>query len=213
MSSTYKRKTDNPNLSWSEERRAAWALHMKERHKNGTWHKISEKDLSKAISKGLKKSRKKKNLSEARKKAWVTRKANGSNPVEKISKPVGNETPGQRLLDAIRGSGMTQRKFASKIDMSPNGLNQIVKDKKRLSKRMALATELITGVRAEWILNKKQPVFVDPTILISSENEKKMQKLRDLFNLVQPDSFNVVNDFVNTAIEMQYNQVLKSLNN
>ena len=88
----------------------------------------------------------------------------------------------------------------------------IIKGKNCLSKRLALATELITGVRAEWILNKKQPVFVDPTILFSSENEKKMQKLRDIFNLVQPDSFNV-NDFVNTAIEMQYNQVLKSLNN
>ena len=72
------------------------------------------------------------------------------------------ETPGQRLLGAIKGSGMTQRKFARMIGMSPNGLNQIVKDKNRLSRTLALATELITGVRAEWILNKEFPVYVDP---------------------------------------------------
>ncbi len=71
-------------------------------------------------------------------------------------------TPGQRLLYAIKNSEMTQRKFAGLIGMSPNGLNSIVKDKKRLSRTLALATELITGVRAEWILNKEFPVDLDP---------------------------------------------------
>ena len=46
--------------------------------------------------------------------------------------------------------------------MSPNGLNSIVKGKKRLSRTLALATELITGVRAEWILNNENPMFLDP---------------------------------------------------
>ena len=72
-------------------------------------------------------------------------------------------TPGQRLLYAIKNSEMTQRKFAGLIGISPNGLNQIVKGKNRLSRTLALATELITGVRAEWILNKEFPVYVDPT--------------------------------------------------
>ena len=58
---------------------------------------------------------------------------------------------------------MTQKKFAGLIGMSPNGLNAIVKGKKRLSRTLALATELITGVRAEWILNNELPKFVDPT--------------------------------------------------
>ena len=71
--------------------------------------------------------------------------------------------PGQRLLYAIKNSEMTQRKFAGLIGMSPNGLNSIVKGKKRLSRTLALATELITGVRAEWILNNELPKFVDPT--------------------------------------------------
>ena len=73
------------------------------------------------------------------------------------------EEPGDRLLYAIKNSEMTQRKFAGLIGISPNGLNQIVKGKKRLSRTLALATELITGVRAEWILNNELPKFVDPT--------------------------------------------------
>ena len=73
------------------------------------------------------------------------------------------ETPGDRLLTAITISQMTQRKFSGLIGMSPNGLNSIVKGKKRLSRILALATEQITGVRAEWILNNENPMFVDPS--------------------------------------------------
>ena len=58
---------------------------------------------------------------------------------------------------------MTQKKFAGLIGMSPNGLNAIVKGKKRLSRILALSTEQITGVRAEWILNNENPMYVDPT--------------------------------------------------
>ena len=72
------------------------------------------------------------------------------------------ETPGDRLLTAITVSQMTQRKFAGLIGMSPNGLNSIVKGKKRLSRILALATEQITRVRAEWILNNENPTFLDP---------------------------------------------------
>ena len=71
-------------------------------------------------------------------------------------------TPGQRLLYAIKNSEMTQRKFAGLIGISPNGLNQIVKGKNRLSRTLALATELITGVRTEWILSNEFPVDLDP---------------------------------------------------
>jgi transcriptional regulator with XRE-family HTH domain len=56
------------------------------------------------------------------------------------------EVSGDRLLYAIKNSEMTQKKFAGLIGMSPNGLNSIVKGKKRLSRTLALATELITGV-------------------------------------------------------------------
>ena len=70
--------------------------------------------------------------------------------------------PGERLLFAIKDSDLTQRKFAELIGMSPNGLNAIVKGKKRLSRTLALATEQITGVEANWILNEEQPMRKDP---------------------------------------------------
>jgi plasmid maintenance system antidote protein VapI len=76
------------------------------------------------------------------------------------------ETPGDRLLYAITISQMTQRKFAGLIGMSPNGLNSIVKGKKRLSRILALATEQITRIRAEWILNNENPMHADPNIKI-----------------------------------------------
>ena len=72
------------------------------------------------------------------------------------------EKPGDRLLYAIKNSEMTQKKFAGLIGMTPNGLNAIVKGKNRLSRILALATEQITGVRAEWILSNEFPVDLDP---------------------------------------------------
>ena len=67
------------------------------------------------------------------------------------------ETTGERLLSAIKNSNLTQKKFAELIGMSANGINSIVKDKKPLSKVIALAAELITGVKADWLLFKKPP--------------------------------------------------------
>jgi len=57
---------------------------------------------------------------------------------------------------------MTQRKFAELIGMSPNGLNSIIKGKKRLSRVLAIAAERLTGVRADWILNHESPKRLDP---------------------------------------------------
>ena len=69
-----------------------------------------------------------------------------------------DETPGGRLLSAIKNSNLTQKKFAELIGMSANGINSIVKDKKPLSRVIALATEQITGVKADWLLFKKLPM-------------------------------------------------------
>ena len=69
--------------------------------------------------------------------------------------------PGDRLLIAIQENSMTQKKFAQLIGMSPNGLNSIIKGKKRLSRVLAIATERLTGVRADWILQNEQPKTID----------------------------------------------------
>ena len=98
------------------------------------------------------------------------------------------ETPGDRLLTAITISQMTQRKFAGLIGMSPNGLNSIVKGKKRLSRILALATEQITRVRAEWILNNENPMFLDPNSKIDPWDRLVLEFYRsndmDLFERV-----------------------------
>ena len=67
MSNYYKRKTDNPNMGWSDERRAKYSKQCKEAHANGTWHKKSKKAVGKAISKGKLDAVKRRNRSEGQK--------------------------------------------------------------------------------------------------------------------------------------------------
>ena len=89
MATTYKRKTNNPKLAWSPERKAAWSAHIREQQAKGTWNKKSKRKVGLAISKGKKAANKKKKLSIARKNGWETRRANGNcdtpktNPTEK----------------------------------------------------------------------------------------------------------------------------------
>tara|TARA_R110002051_G_C8711617_1_gene495650 strand:- start:733 stop:1191 length:459 start_codon:yes stop_codon:yes gene_type:complete len=61
---SYERKTTNPNMGWSDERRAKYSAQCKEAHANGTRHKISKKAVSLAISNGKKDAVKRKNRSE-----------------------------------------------------------------------------------------------------------------------------------------------------
>ena len=72
--STYTRKTTNPKMDWSEERKAKWSAQCKEAHANKTWYKKSKKAVGLAISNGKKEALKFKNRSEAMKKSWRKRK-------------------------------------------------------------------------------------------------------------------------------------------
>ena len=78
MSTTYKRKTNNPKLAWSPERREAWSKHIRDQQAKGLWNKKSKRKIGLAISKGRKAANKKKRLSIARKNGWETRRANGN---------------------------------------------------------------------------------------------------------------------------------------
>ena len=66
--STYKRKTDNPKMGWSDERRAKFSELCKKARANKTWFKKSDKDVSEAISNGKKEAQKFRNRSEGQKK-------------------------------------------------------------------------------------------------------------------------------------------------
>ncbi len=67
MSNSYVRKTDNPNMGWSDERRAKYSAQCKEAHANGTRYKKSKKAVGLAISNGRKEAIKRKNRSEGQK--------------------------------------------------------------------------------------------------------------------------------------------------
>ena len=75
MSNYYKRKTDNPNMGWSDERRAKYSKQCKEAHADGTWHKQSKKAVGKAISKGRLDAVKRRNRSEGQKRRHAQAKA------------------------------------------------------------------------------------------------------------------------------------------
>ena len=102
MSTTYKRKTNNPKLAWSPERRAAWSKHIREQQAKGLWNKKSKRKIGLAISKGRKAANKKKRLSIARKNGWETRRANGNCDTPKTNS---TEKDLIRMLDLLSAIG------------------------------------------------------------------------------------------------------------
>ena len=67
MSNSYVRKTDNPNMGWSDERKAEYSAQCKVARANGTWHKKSKKAVGLAISNGKREAIKRRNRSEGQK--------------------------------------------------------------------------------------------------------------------------------------------------
>ena len=110
MSTTYKRKTNNPKLAWSPERRAAWSKHIREQQAKGLWNKKSKRKIGLAISKGRKAANKKKRLSIARKNGWETRRANGNCDTPKTYPPSKDLIRMLDLLSAI-GFKLTVEEF------------------------------------------------------------------------------------------------------
>lgn len=73
---TYARVTDNPNMGWSDERKAKFSETCKNAHADGTWHKKSKKAVSEAISNGLKAATKYRNRSNGQKRRHQNDQAN-----------------------------------------------------------------------------------------------------------------------------------------
>ena len=117
-SSAYKRKTTNPKMGWSDERREEFSAKMKKAHADGTWNKKSKKAIGKAISEGRKRWVKFNNRSEAMKKSWKKRKANFFSPdninkrlVQRAASPV--IEPKSKVLDEVL-AGVAE--VASKVE-------------------------------------------------------------------------------------------------
>lgn len=121
MGQPYKRKTTNPNMGWSEERKAAWSARIRDEMAKGIWRKKSKKAISKAISNGRIAANRKKRLSEARKNGWETRRKNG-NGTTKL--PLANVTPSNSLDTAV---GKDLQEFLNKVE-SVLGVKVTMKD-------------------------------------------------------------------------------------
>ena len=85
MSNNYVRKTDNPKMGWSDERRAKYSKQCNEARANGTWHKKSKKAVGLAISNGKREAIKRKNRSEGQKKRHAVAKAVQNYPTTTFS--------------------------------------------------------------------------------------------------------------------------------
>ena len=93
MSNYYKRKTDNPNMGWSDERRAKYSKQCREAHADGTWHKKSKKAVGKAISKGKLDAVKRRNRSEGQRRRHAQAKAIENYPATTFSENLLDSAP------------------------------------------------------------------------------------------------------------------------
>ena len=91
--SDYKRKTDNPNMGWSDERRAKYSKQCREAHADGTWHKKSKKAVGKAISKGKLDAVKRRNRSNGQKRRHAQAKAIEHYPATTFSENLLDSAP------------------------------------------------------------------------------------------------------------------------
>ena len=91
--SDYKRKTDNPNMGWSDERRAKYSKQCREAHADGTWHKKSKKAVGKAISKGKLDAVKRRNRSNGQKRRHAQAKAVQNYPATTFSENLLDSAP------------------------------------------------------------------------------------------------------------------------
>ena len=93
MSNNYVRKTDNPNMGWSDERRAKYSKQCREAHADGTWHKKSKKAVGKAISKGKLDAVKRRNRSNGQKRRHAQAKAVQNYPATTFSENLLDSAP------------------------------------------------------------------------------------------------------------------------
>jgi len=120
MSNGYVRKTTNPNMGWSEERKAESSVKRKQAHAENKWHKKSKKEVALAISNGRKEAIKRKNRSEGQKK----RHARAEHKVEAPAK----EVPVKRMNSVIGLLDLIEEHLGVRPDLS-KFIDNAVEDK------------------------------------------------------------------------------------
>lgn len=88
--------------------------------------------------------------------------------------------PGEMIKDEIEYRGLSQRKLAAQMGISPTLLNEILNGKRAVSTEYALLFEAALGIDAEiWI---RQQVRYD--MQVAKSNKTFMEKLANIRKLV-----------------------------
>ncbi len=61
--------------------------------------------------------------------------------------------PGDIIAEEIESRGLSQRKFAAQMGVSPTMLNEILRAKRPINTEMALLMEAVLGIEAGMLLN------------------------------------------------------------
>ena len=192
---TYVRVTKNPNMGWSDERKAKFSETCKNAHANNTWHKKSKKAVSEAISNGLKAATKYRNRSNGQKRRHQNDQVN----IERLRTEI-NLTD-----DHKKGITIQQREA---VDSMPQ-LTDLPNTEKILVQGVEDADRYCTNwekINSEIREGSDRPAPVEIS-------KKHMDFIMELFDKIEavfgvrPD----VNEFVGSAIEGKLQSVKDKL--
>ena len=187
---TYVRVTENPNMGWSDERKAKFSKDCRNAHADGTWHKKSKKAVSEAISNGLKAATKYRNRSNGQKLRQQQARAVLHDPKilqvivkEKIEKINQDDQANMRKLKQERIAEKILTQGAEEADRYCTNWEKINSEMHEGSDRPAPVT--ISKVQMDFIMalfDKIEVVFgIRPDVdeFVGSAIEDKLQSVKD----------------------------------
>jgi len=185
---TYVRVTENPNMGWSNERKAEASARQKKMHADGTWHKKSKKAVSMAISNGLKESIKHRNRSNGQKR----RHQNDQENIKKLQQESSHSRT-MRIAEDVANIDPSYVSATEKV------LTQGVED----AERYCINWEKINSEMRE---GSDKPAPIEISKMHMNFITELFNKIEDIFG-IRPD----VGEFVGSAIEDKLQSVWDKL--
>lgn len=212
---TYVRVTENPNMGWSDERKAKFSKDCRNAHADGTWHKKSKKAVSEAISNGLKAATKYRNRSNGQKLRQQQARAVLHDPKilqvivkEKIEKINQDDQANMKRLKQEREDEKDFEKMREAVNMMPQ-LTDLPSTEKILTQGVEEADRYCTNwekINSEIREGSDRPPPVEISKMHMDFIMELFDKIEAVFG-VRPD----VNEFVGSAIEGKLQSVKDKL--
>ena len=181
---TYVRVTENPNMGWSDERKAKFSETCKNAHANNTWHKKSKKAVSEAISNGLKAATKYRNRSNGQKRRHQNDQADIKRLKEKRPEPAVIMTMEEKaFVEGVQDTVPVLTQGAEEADRYCTNWEKINSEIREGSDRPAPVE--ISKMHMDFIMelfDKIEAVFgVRPDVneFVGSAIESKLQSVKD----------------------------------